>query len=152
MSLPTCPPHIPLGTHKTTAPSPPQADTHKFAQTHIYSPTRFRFPCGNTCFALLSQEGGAGVVRECSPPPLFQRAFRALEDGGLSGSLRALGFPDPLTPDCSPWGDWGRIQDIVRRWLGSSKFQEAHPGLVQATKYLGMSKGLGGAGWIWFTM
>ena len=121
-------------THKKQPLVPdPQADTRKFTQTHIYSPTQFRFPCGNACFALLSQEGGVGVVRECPPPPLFHRSFWALEVGGLSRSLPALGFMDPLNTDCSLWGDWGRNQDIVGRRPGSSGFQETHPGLVQAT-------------------
>lgn len=53
--------------------------------------------------------------------------------GGLSGNLRGLGFTDILTPDCSLWGDCGRPHDMVGRQLGSSRFQKAHPSVVQAT-------------------
>ena len=120
-------------------------DSHLLTNTFSLSLWEYLF-C--TCF--LKRVGQE--LSENAPLHPLQRAFRALEVGGLSGSLHALGFPDPLIPDCSPWGDWGRLQDIVRGWLGSSKFQEAHPGLVQATKHLGMNKGLGWAGWIWFTM
>lgn len=90
--------HTLRDTHSKAAPPHTQADAHRFTQTHSYLPTQFHFPCGNTCFALLSRVGGAGVVRECLPGPLFQRTW-ALEAGALSGSLHALGFTDPLMAD-----------------------------------------------------
>lgn len=134
LSLSTFPQFIHLRTHTKSSPSPPihrqiLTNSPRLTSTH----QQFRFPCGSACFALLSQEGGAGVVRECPPPPLFHRSFWALKVGCLSGSLPALGFMDPLITDCSPWGDGERNQDIVGRRPGSSGFQETHPGLMQAT-------------------
>lgn len=53
--------------------------------------------------------------------------------GLLGGGLRGLGFTDTLTPDYSLWGDYRRPHDLVGRHLGSSRFQKAHPSVVQAT-------------------
>lgn len=64
-------------------------------------------------------------------PPTF--VLEPEKFGGLSGNLHGLGFTDTLTPDCSLWGDCGRPHDMVGRQLGSSRFQKAHPSVVQAT-------------------
>lgn len=67
------------------------------------------------------------------PPPHSREPPGPWKFGGLSESLHGFGFTDTLVPDCPLWSDWGRTKDMVGRQLGSSRFQEAHPSLVQTT-------------------
>lgn len=120
-SPPTCPPHINSGTY--TEIQLPTRQMLTESRRYSCSPTRFRF-----CSA--PRRGwGRRCQRKPPPHPQFRKLPGPWKFGGLSESLHGLGFSDTLVPDCSLWGG-------PRTWwrrLGSSKFQEVHPSLVQAT-------------------
>lgn len=129
-SPPTCPPHThTLGDiHRETAPH--TADANRITQIQLLTNTvSFSFWKHLFCSAL--QRGWGRSCRRKPPPhPQFREPPGALEGWGLVREPAWLGLHWFLIIlyGGSLWGG-----PRTRRRLGSSKFQEAHPSLVQAT-------------------
>lgn len=102
-SPPICPLHVPSGTHSEN--TPPHAHPGRCSQIHrlCCSPThtQFRFPCGITCFALLSKEGGqelSGNVPPTTTTPVPGSFLLHLGNlGAFGGRPCSVGFTDTLT-------------------------------------------------------